>query len=251
MAMDADLPDRFRPFLSNHLDLLTDHRVRRSHELGVRDVAFHQQAFQNPAELGVAFFVSTQISREVIEGAHRAPDVGQGKSGEQLAVGHVLGRKSHRYGEDTRPHAAPAGRHPERGAAANGQHPRSGDRKIVEQKLRRLAPDHSEIGQVSIRVADEKIVDVVLARVHTRRKRCPRRRRLRRVCRSQRMKATLRRQLRHIGKLALLDPTRDERGVHPIESEDYEFLAEARSRFAWGAGGEDQRDARQQYENRS
>ena len=37
------------------------------------------------------------------------------------------------------------------------------ERNVVEDKARRLARDHSEVGQVGVRVADQKVVDVVLA----------------------------------------------------------------------------------------
>ena len=78
------------------------------------------------------------------------------------------------------------GRHPERGAAADRGQLRLRDREVVEEKLRRRPRDHAEVRQVGRRVADEEVVDVVLAGVDAGGERRPRGRRLWRMRRLQR-----------------------------------------------------------------
>ena len=107
----------------------------------VRRVAVEHQPLQDAAELGVAFFVSAQIGREVVERPHRPADVGQRQARQQLAVRDVLRRKRHRHGQ----HARSARR---RCPAVTQNdvppridvHLRFRDREVVEEKLRRLAP---------------------------------------------------------------------------------------------------------------
>ena len=43
----------------------------------LRDVLLHDEPLEDAAELRVALLVAAQIGREVVEGAHRAADVGQ------------------------------------------------------------------------------------------------------------------------------------------------------------------------------
>jgi hypothetical protein len=99
--------------------LRLDDRVRRADEFRARDALVHHQALQNPAHLRVALFVPREIGREVIERADRAADVRQRQAREQFAVRDFLRREGDRHRQEARSHALPAGRDPERGAAAD------------------------------------------------------------------------------------------------------------------------------------
>ena len=133
---------------------------------------------------------------------------GSGRPDEQFAVGDVFGRERDRHREDARTDARLSGGHPERRAAANREELGLGDRQVVEEETRRLAPHHAEIGKVGRRVADQKVVDVVLAGVDAGGKRSPRGRRLGRMRRGQRMQAARRGELRDVRQLAGLHPPR-------------------------------------------
>ena len=107
------------------------------------------------------------------------------------------------------------------------------DRDVVEEEARRLAAHHAEIGQVGRRVADEEVVDVVLARVDAGRERRPRRRRLRRVRRRRAGTAPPCSASRFMfGSLPSSIHVADERGIHAVEAEDHEPL-----RVTGSAGG--------------
>src|SRR3954467_6103625 len=86
---------------------------------------------------------------------------------------------------------------------------------------------HAEIGQVRFRVANQEIVDVVLARVHAGGERRPGRGRFRRMRRAERADAAAaRRELLHVRQLALVHPFLHEAWVHAVEPEDDELLLE-------------------------
>ncbi len=206
--------------------LLPDDRVRWPDDVGLGDVAVEDEPAQDAAKLGVAFLVAAQVRREVVERAHRPADVREGQAREQLAVRHRFRGERHGDGEDAGAHAGLARRHPEGSAAARRRQARPRDREVVEEEPRRLARHHREIGQVGLRIAHEKIVDVVLARVGARRERGPRGRGLRRMRRLETMEPALRGQLGEVGQLAGLDPPFGEFRVHAVEAQDDELLLE-------------------------
>src|SRR5438105_4172777 len=100
------------------------------------------------------------------------------------------------------------------------------DREVVEEEFGRRPRDHAQIRQVGRRIANEKVVDIVLAGVHTRRERRPRGRRFRRMRRLERIETTLLRKLRDIWQLALGYPLVEQMWVHAVEAEDDELLLE-------------------------
>ena len=179
---------------------------------------------EDAAHLRVPLLVAAQVGRVVGERAHRAPDIGQRKAGQQLAVRHLFRRKGDRNGEDVGPHAGAPADDPEGRAAARRFELGLRDRKIAEQELRRRALHHPEVGQVGRRVADEEVVDVVLAGVHPGGERGPRRGRLRRVRGAERIRAPLMRELRDVRELALAHPAVEQMGIHPVEAQDDQFL---------------------------
>ena len=134
--------------------------------------------FRIAAELGVALLEGREVGGPVVEGAERAADVGQGQAGEHLAVVDLLGRERDRHGEHDALDAV------RRAVSQNDVPPRvemifGGFVGMRPQRnLRRLLPDHVEVGQVGVEVADQEVVDVVLARVDAGGEARPRRRRL-------------------------------------------------------------------------
>ena len=211
---------------ANRLELLPHDRVRRSDELGPRDRTVEDEPLEDAAHFGVAFLVSAQIGREVIERPHGPADVRQRKAGEQLSVGNILGRKGHRYRQNARTDAGLAGRHPERLAAPNGEHFRFLNRDPVQQEFRGLAANHAEIGQVGSRVTNEEVVDVVLAGVDPGGERGPRRRRFRRVRRFQIVDAARLDEPGDVRQFPLGDVPLHEIRIHPVEAEDDQLLVE-------------------------
>ncbi len=55
--------------------LLTNDRVGRADDLGLRNVAVENEPLENPAKFGVAFFVTAQVGRKVIERPHRPANI--------------------------------------------------------------------------------------------------------------------------------------------------------------------------------
>ena len=149
---------------------------------------------------------------------------GSGSPESSSPAGHVLGRERHRHGEDRRPHAGLAGRHPERRAAAQRRDLRLAERDVVEEEVGHLAPDHAEVGHVGLQVADEEVEDVVLAGVAAGGERRPRRRRFGRRGRLQPVEAALAGELLEVRQLAFAHPLLDEARVHPVEAEDDHLL---------------------------
>ncbi len=147
-------------------ELLLHDRVRRTDQLGLRVVAVEDEPLEDAAEFGVPLLVAAQVRSEVIERPHRPADVGEREAGKQLAVRHVFRRERHRHCQHAGADAGLARGDPERRAAANRLHDRFRDRNVVEDEARRFEMDHAEVGQVRSRVADKKVVDVVLAGVH-------------------------------------------------------------------------------------
>ena len=134
------------------------------------------QPLQDPAEFGVPFFISAQIGRKVIEGPHRPPNIRERQAGQHFAVRDGFRRERDGNREDAGSDAGLSGRNPERGGAPNRKQLRLRVGNVVEEESCWLSTYHAEIGQICVRIAHEKIVDVVLARVHAGRKRGPRRR---------------------------------------------------------------------------
>src|SRR4029079_2191233 len=86
----------------------------------------------------------------------------------------------------------------------------------------------AEIRQVRIGVADEEVVDVVLAGVDAGGEGRPRGRRLRRVRRLQGREPALLRQRADVRQLAFGHPLLEQVRVHAVETEDDQLLAELR-----------------------
>src|SRR5262249_13203907 len=97
----------------------------------------------------------------------------------------------------------------------------------IQDEARRRARHHPEIGEVGVGVADQEVVDVVLARIDAGGERRPRGRRFRRMRRAERLDAAaLRGELLQVRQLALVHPFLDETRIHAVEAEDDEFLFE-------------------------
>ena len=145
--------------------------------------------------------------------------------------------------------AGAAGGDPERRAAADRVDLRLRDRHVAEQKPGRLAADHAEIGQVGGGIADQEVVDVVLARVDAGGKRGPRRRRLRRVRGAERIEAALIDQPLEVGQLAVVDQLLDQIRVHAVEAEDDHLLPVLAGRRFARAERRDRRRRGQRHED--
>ena len=215
------------PCARNGAQLLPDNRVRRPDQLGLRDVAVEDQPLQDAAELGVAFLVAAQIGRRssrtcpscrgcrAAEGRTAARRSGTSSGGKVTGTVSMLERTP----------ALPAVTQNEVPPRIDCDlRPRTGN--VVEDEARRLAraPCRDRAGRW--RVADQEVVDVVLARVHAGRERGPRRRRLRRVRRAERRRRCRLRELLHVRQLAFVHPLLDELRVHAVEAEDDELLLE-------------------------
>ena len=100
-----------RPFRRIACDLLPDDRVRRPDRARSCATSFsNTQALQDAAELRVAFFVSAQVGREVVEGPHRPADVGQRKAGRAARRSARLRAGTSPARSGCRAHARPARR---------------------------------------------------------------------------------------------------------------------------------------------
>ena len=229
--------------------LLPHDWIRRTDEVGVRHVAgitLGQETANQSAHLRVAFFVAADVGAVIREGPHRSADVGQREAGQHFAVRHVLGRIRHRHRQLARADARFAGGDPERRAAADRSDVRTRDRDVIEDESRRMAFDHAEIREVRARVADEKIVDVVLARVDAGGERGPRRRRFGRMRRAEFLhaRAAAAGELRHVRQLTLVHPFLNESRIHAVEAEDDELLMEFFRRPAASARDGETNDGR-------
>ena len=117
---------------------------------------------------------------------------------------------------------------PERRAAAQRLDDRTGDRHVVESESRRLARHHAEVGQIGAGVANQEVVDVVLARRSRRWQTTPTRSATPASASSQARwtpPAALD-SFRRFGSLPSSIHFRARSRVHAVEAEDHELLTE-------------------------
>ena len=172
----------------------------------------------------------------------RAAQVRQRQAAEHLAVVQLLRREGHRHREDHAVDAVGRRRLPEGRAAAHGGDLRLLRRDEAPQELRRLPAHHVQVGHVRhetarrivLEVADQEVVDAVLARVDARREARPRRRRLRGLRRLEPREGALVRERLEVRQLALVHPLAGERRVHPVEAEHEDALLRPAQRLAAG-----------------
>src|SRR3972149_9168985 len=123
-----------------------------------------------------------------------------------------------------------------RRAPTGGKNARLLRRDEPPEKLRSFLADHREVGGVGLEVTDEKIEDVVLARVDTGGEARPRRRRLGRLRRLERQERALARELAEVRELPFGHEALRERRVHPVEADEEDLVRGATTRLTALAG---------------
>ena len=158
---------------------------------------------------------------------------GRGRPAEHLAVVQLLGRERDGHGQDDALDAV-APRGPRRTSRRAWRRSSASRRDEAPEELRRLLPDHVEVGEVGLEVADQEVVDVVLARVDAGGEARPGRGRLGGLGRAQHRERALVRERLQVRQLALVHPLPREGRVHPVEADHEDPLLGAAQRLPPG-----------------